>query len=66
MVQAGHEIDKGIPSEHFTRVVRADPNRKGILYAGTETGMYVSFNDGLSLGSFPTKFTHSTNHRFSR
>ncbi|MDB9823932.1 glycosyl hydrolase [Flavobacteriaceae bacterium] len=45
-------IDKGIPSEHFTRVVRADPNRKGILYAGTETGMYVSFNDGLRWEAF--------------
>ena len=45
-------IDKGIPSEHFTRVVRADPNRKGFLYAGTETGMYVSFNDGLSWETF--------------
>ena len=45
-------IDKGIPSEHFTRVVRADPNRKGFLYAGTETGMYVSFNDGLSWEAF--------------
>jgi photosystem II stability/assembly factor-like uncharacterized protein len=45
-------IDKGIPSEHFTRVVRADPNRRGILYAGTETGMYVSFNDGLRWEAF--------------
>ena len=30
----------------FARVVRADKKRKGLLYAGTETGMYVSFNDG--------------------
>ena len=40
------KITNGIPSEHFTRVVRADPKRKGLLYAGTENGMYVSFNDG--------------------
>ena len=40
------KIDHGIPNEHFTRVVRADPAKKGLLYAGTENGMYVSFNDG--------------------
>jgi len=40
------KIVDGIDKEHFTRVVRADPKRKGLLYAGTETGMYVSFNDG--------------------
>jgi len=36
----------GIPGNHFTRVVREDPDRKGLLYAGTEFGLYVSFNDG--------------------
>jgi len=40
------KITRGIESEHFTRVVREDPKRKGLLYAGTETGMYISFNDG--------------------
>ncbi|QIE59992.1 glycosyl hydrolase [Rasiella rasia] len=40
------KITNGIASEHFTRVVREDPTRKGLLYAGTETGMYISFNDG--------------------
>jgi photosystem II stability/assembly factor-like uncharacterized protein len=39
-------IDSGIDSGHFTRVVRADPGRRGLLYAGTERGMYVSFDDG--------------------
>ncbi len=38
----------GIPSNHFSRVVREDPDRKGLLYAGTEFGMYLSFNDGAS------------------
>ena len=42
------KITNGIPSEHFTRVLRADPERKGLLYAGTENGMYVSFDDGSS------------------
>tara|TARA_R110002020_G_scaffold122487_6_gene277930 strand:- start:56865 stop:59999 length:3135 start_codon:yes stop_codon:yes gene_type:complete len=40
------KITNGIASEHFTRVVREDPKRKGLLYAGTETGMYISFNNG--------------------
>jgi len=39
-------IVNGIAPEAFVRVVREDPVRKGLLYAGTEAGMYVSFNDG--------------------
>lgn len=39
-------IDKGLPQDAFVRVVRADPAQRGLLYAGTELGMYVSFNDG--------------------
>ncbi|MFY0687395.1 MAG: glycosyl hydrolase [Cyclobacteriaceae bacterium] len=45
-------ITNGISSDHFTRVVRADPERKGLLYAGTETGMYISFDDGASWKPF--------------
>ena len=37
---------KGIAEDAFVRVVREDPVRQGLLYAGTETGVYVSFNDG--------------------
>lgn len=40
------KIVAGIDPLHFTRVVRADPQRRGLLYAGTESGMYVSFDDG--------------------
>lgn len=36
----------GIPADRPTRVVREDPDREGLLYAGTEFGMYVSFDDG--------------------
>jgi photosystem II stability/assembly factor-like uncharacterized protein len=36
----------GIPADHFVRVVREDDTRPGLLYAGTEFGMYVSFDDG--------------------
>lgn len=46
------KITKGIPSDEFTRVVRADPNRQGLLYAGTEAGMYISFDDGDTWRSF--------------
>lgn len=40
------EIKAGIPDGNFVRVVREDPARKGLLYAGTETAAYVSFDDG--------------------
>jgi photosystem II stability/assembly factor-like uncharacterized protein len=46
------KITDGISEEHFTRVLREDPNKKGILYAGTETGMYVSFDDGSNWNTF--------------
>ena len=36
----------GIPPTHFTRAIREDHDRKGLLYAGTEFGLYVSFDDG--------------------
>lgn len=39
-------IDKGIPRDHFTRVLRADPERQGLLYAGTERGIYYSTDNG--------------------
>jgi len=39
-------INNGIPQGAFVRAVRVDPKRKGLLFAGTETGVYVSFNDG--------------------
>jgi len=40
------KIVTGIPETHFVRVVREDPARRGLLFAGTEFGMYVSFDDG--------------------
>jgi len=46
------KITNGIDSEHFTRVLREDPGRKGLLYAGTETGMYISFDDGRNWKPF--------------
>jgi len=40
------KITRGLPEDSFVRVVREDPVRRGLLYAGTETGVYVSFDDG--------------------
>jgi photosystem II stability/assembly factor-like uncharacterized protein len=40
------KIVNGIPNDHFTRVIREDPNRKGLVFAGTEFGIYVSYDSG--------------------
>lgn len=45
-------IDSGIAADEFTRVVREDPVRRGLLYAGTERGIWISFDDGASWQSF--------------
>ncbi|HLF45463.1 MAG TPA: hypothetical protein VI548_03515 [Chitinophagaceae bacterium] len=45
-------IVNGIPSLHFTRAMRADRKRQGLLYAGTEYGMYISYDDGANWKSF--------------
>lgn len=41
-----NRIDNGIDRLHFTRTIRTDANRKGLLFAGTEYGLYLSVNDG--------------------
>lgn len=46
--QSWTRIDAGIPPDDFTRVIRCDPTREGLLYAGTETGVYCSFDDGAN------------------
>jgi len=45
-------INSGIPANAFTRAIREDPNHRNLLMAGTETGMYVSFNGGAAWTSF--------------
>lgn len=45
-------ITSGIAADHFVRVVREDPNREGLLYAGTEFGLYVSLDDGKTWSEF--------------
>ena len=39
-------ITAGIPADEFMRAIREDPERRGLLLAGTEAGIYVSFDDG--------------------
>ncbi len=45
-------ITKGIKNNHYTRVIRSDKVREGLLYAGTEWGMYISFDDGTNWSHF--------------
>ena len=45
-------ITNGINKMHFTRAMRADHKRAGLLYAGTEFGMYISFDDGANWKPF--------------
>jgi hypothetical protein len=40
------KIVNGLPETHFTRAIREDPNHKGLLVAGTEFGLYISYDDG--------------------
>jgi photosystem II stability/assembly factor-like uncharacterized protein len=41
-------IDSSLPESVFTRVIREDPTRRGLLFAGTEAGLFVSFDDGAA------------------
>ncbi len=51
--QTWTKITSGITGPHtFVRVVREDPIRRGLLYAGTETGLYLSFDDGQNWQAF--------------
>ena len=49
-------IVNGIDADDFTRVIREDPKRPGLLYAGTETGLHVSFNAGESWRKWQANF----------
>ncbi len=46
------KITNGIAANHFARCLRADKKIKGLLYAGTEYGMYISYDDGASWKTF--------------
>ncbi|HEX7122228.1 MAG TPA: hypothetical protein VF178_07635, partial [Gemmatimonadaceae bacterium] len=49
----------GIPANHPTRVVREDPDREGLLYAGTEFGMFISFDNGATWRPFQRNLPHT-------
>jgi len=55
-------ITAGLPQGAFVRVVREDPFRKGLLYAGTERGLYVSFNAGATWSRFRLNFPTTPVH----
>jgi photosystem II stability/assembly factor-like uncharacterized protein len=57
-------INEGIPSSQlsYTHVVREDPVRQGLLYAGTENGLYISFDDGAHWQSFQQNLPHAPVH----
>ena len=46
------KIDRGIPAEAFTRVVREDDVRRDLLFAGTERGLFISWNGGRDWSAF--------------
>ena len=50
--QSWNLITNGIPEGAYARSVREDPERKGLLYAGTERGVYISFDGGASWKKF--------------
>ena len=55
-------ITTGLPQGNYTRSVREDPEHKGLLYAGTETGIYVSFNDGANWQSLQLNLPNTPVH----
>ncbi len=61
------KIVSGFPPDEMVRVVRDDPKRNGLLYAGTDTGVFISWDDGdhwqpFSLNLPPTPITDLTVH----
>ena len=52
----GSEDGLAIPRDDFVRVIRADPGRRGVLYAGTETGLHVSLDDGATWRRWRSNF----------
>ncbi|MBV9436953.1 MAG: glycosyl hydrolase, partial [Acidobacteria bacterium] len=53
------EITHGIPENDYVHSVRTDPKRKGMLYAGTESGIYVSFDDGANWQPLQLNLPHT-------
>ncbi len=56
----------GIPADYPTRVVREDPERAGLLYAGTEFGIFVSFDNGVRWQRAAAEPARHAGHRHPR
>lgn len=56
------QIGARLPEDDFVRVVRADPERRGLLYAGTETSAYFSLNDGETWQPLQYNLPHTPIH----
>jgi len=56
------KIVGGLPEDVYVHAVREDPGRKGLLYAGTETGVWVSFDDGAHWQSLQTNLPNTPIH----
>jgi photosystem II stability/assembly factor-like uncharacterized protein len=55
-------LGSGIPDEAFVRAVREDPKKRGLMYAGTERGIYVSFDDGAHWRNFQLNLPNTPVH----
>lgn len=55
-------ISAGLPEQTITRVIREDPNQRGLLYVGTELGVYLSFDDGANWQPFQRNLPVSPVH----
>ena len=55
-------ITNGLPRNTYNRCVREDPNKKGILYCGLETGIYISFDDGADWQSLQLNLPNTPVH----
>jgi len=55
-------ISTGIPDGAYVHAIREDPARKGLLFAGTELGVYVSFDDGVHWQSLQLNLPNSPVH----
>ncbi len=57
-------ISSNLPKNVYARMIRTDPVRKGMLYAGTENGLWVSFDDGASWQSLLNNLAHAPVYDF--
>ena len=59
------KIGNGVDADDFIKVIREDKKVKGLLYAGSERGFYLSADGGNSFSKFPVKPTGGARYRFN-